>query len=159
MQVDTISEPQFKSSQNRPVDLINLNFHSVIIRLVIVERLGWRYNNKVINSSEKMCIMSKSIDQESRLRRSLWRSLSSIPVWHEQNGLEHKKLCLNLCSWRSLNSTRSRVRSLIPMRSCMLNIDLLEGLIRNSNLFLKSDMVVHKRSEETSSRFHSLTQF
>ena len=37
-----------------------------------------------------MCIMSKSIDLESRLRRSLWRSLSSIPVWHEQNGLEHK---------------------------------------------------------------------
>ena len=37
----------------------------------------------------------------------------------------------------------------------MLNIDLLEGLIRSNNLFLNSVMVVHERSE-TSSQFHSL---
>ena len=37
----------------------------------------------------------------------------------------------------------------------MLNIDLLEGLIRSNNIFLNSDMVVHERSE-TSCRFHSL---
>ena len=41
LQVDTISEPLFQVVLNRPVDLINLNVPPVIIRLVIVERLGW----------------------------------------------------------------------------------------------------------------------
>ena len=116
----------------------------------------------VVNSLEERRIMSKSIDLEGRSRevssmgRKAWAVqeevfiISSTPVWNEQNGPEHKKLCLNLCSWKSLNSIRSRVSSLIPVMSWMLKIDLLEGLIRSHNLFLNSDVVVYERSETSS---------
>ena len=97
-----------------------LSVPSMIIQLVIVERLRWPSNNRVVNSLEERRMMSKSII--SSMGRKAWSVQEEVIVifntcWYEQNGLQHKKLCQNLCSWKSLSSTRSQVRSLIPVRS------------------------------------------
>ena len=111
---------------------MNFIVDSTIARLVTSVKFKWPYSNSLDSSFEKRRIISTLIDRlETRSRRYLrcvakrgqYRRkcpLTSISVRHRHDELEKLKLYLNLSQRKSLDSTRSRVRSFVSMISWML---------------------------------------
>ena len=66
-------------------------------------------------------------------------SLSSTSKLQLHKGLEvSRQPCLKSCSFKWLKRRRNLVRYLTPSGSLTLNIDLLQGLIKEKSLFLKT---------------------
>ena len=67
-------------------------------------------------------------------------SLSSFAIPHRQTGLRQLKLCLNLCSYRTLNDSRNFEKCLTPIISFLPFVRFFSGLIIAINLRLKSEI-------------------
>ena len=66
--------------------------------------------------------------------------MSSIAAPQMHSGLKHSKLCLNHCSFKGLNLTRSLVSILTPCISKMLWTGFFIGRMICSKFLLKTEM-------------------
>ena len=134
---------------NRFVFSIKRSVSSIIILFTLTSKSDFPKRSKLHSDLESMSETLKSrmfsswpkrscriMSCKGQCRRKC--SLSSFAFPQSQIGLKQSKLCRNLCSFRSLNLTRSFVNRLIPMISSTLNIGFLDGLIMARTFLLNS---------------------